>query len=172
MVLSYRSGSVASSPASVRSAFGASVKRDRAESWGGGLLTLDETARTLHGFEMFASQSAQLIGYTAFGVLIFRDSDRAQIVDTQYATAWNVSVEARTFLVQLTEAEARTALLREPLFAEWRVERGDLPIGSVLIPVPAIPLGGSWDRRQFSAVNLDVYLSMMAQVLSDERQLP
>jgi hypothetical protein len=112
-----------------------------------------------------SSESAELFGYSASGLLFFALGERVRLVETQEHATWDVSANPAMFVEQLTTAEVRKTLLREVLFQTLRGTHAPLDRWQLLAPVPALPLGGSWAREQFRPISFEVYLSMMAQVM-------
>jgi hypothetical protein len=126
-----------------------------------------EVVADLGGWQEWLPPGARLFGCSAFGLLMATQSDDVWIVDTQYGIVVETAYSVAEFLEALTSRDLRERWLRSQLFDEWLQRSADpLPSECVLIPTPALPLGGTWDVQHLAVVSLPVYLMLTANLFT------
>jgi len=132
------------------------------------IVSVREQVPDLGGWQAWLPEGARLFATSAFGVLYATRGDDVWVVNTQYGEIIESDLSMREAIIDLASPETREELFQESLFQAGNAIAGPLADDSVLCPVPAIPLGGSWSAQTLKQMPLVIYLSFTAQLFGPE----
>ena len=127
-----------------------------------------EDVPSLGGWETLLPAGSYLFGTSAFGHLLTTSGEDAWMTDTQYGETMQLSARLIDAFDMLASHESLDEIFMEPLFTAWSEIFGPLPATSVLCPVPAIPLGGTWSVEALAPMPLHTYLRFTFELHNEE----
>jgi hypothetical protein len=136
------------------------------------VLSVREQVDDLGEWQDWLPPDARLFACSAFGFLFLTRGDDVWLVDTQYGEILEADCSLEEAILQFTQLTTQEEILRSSLFQIWNEMIGLLPSNSVLCPIPAIALGGTWTATTLSVMTLPIYLSFTGQIFTRDGGMP
>lgn len=141
----------------------------------GGLVSVAsvrERAIDLSAWRVWLPKNAVPFASSAVGYVYLVVGSRVWVLNSNAGLILPTELTIGDLLLRLAEEETQAGTLMRPTFELWCELNGELDARSVIAPVPAEALGGTWAMTDVAVVEIGVHLWMTGQIFAPGSELP